>query len=220
MAAVAGGGSGRPSRLPGLSPVVVVERLLRVVLTGSESTGKTTLAAGLAAHYATAWSPEFVREYLDRKRAALVASDLDPIARGQIAGEDAAAGRARRLLVLDTDLLSTVVYGRYYQGRCPEWIEEAARERRGDLYLLHHPDVPWVPDGTQRDRPQDRAGMHGLFRATLQEFGARWVDIRGRWPERRAAAVAAIDALLAGPLRGGDFGTGAKRSKADLSGPG
>lgn len=210
MEAVARGGSGRRRGLPGLSPAV--DRLLRVVLTGSESTGKTTLAADLAQRYATAWSPEFAREYLDRKRAPLLASDVEPIARGQIAGEDAAAGRATRLLVLDTDLLSTVVYSRHYYGRCPEWIDRAARERLGDLYLLHHPDVPWEPDGAKRDRPRDRAEVHGLFRATLEELGARSVDVRGAWPERRVAAVAAIDALLAEERGANSFQNGEKSS--------
>lgn len=173
-----------------------MERLLRVVLIGPESTGKTRLAADLAAHYGTAWSPEFAREYVDRKPAALAASDVEPIARGQIAGEDAAARGAERLLILDTDLVSTVVYSRHYYGRCPEWVEKAARERLGDLYLLHYPDVAWVADGTKRDQPQAREHLYGRFRAALAAFGARCVDIRGSWPERRSAAIAAIDARL------------------------
>ncbi len=177
-----------------------MEPLLRVVLIGSESTGKTTLAADLAARYGTVWSPEFARAYVDRKHGPLERSDVEPIARGQIAGEDEAARRASRLLILDTDLLSTVVYGRHYYGRCPDWVEKAARRRLGDLYLLHHPDVPWVVDGAQRDQPQAREQVHARFQAALEAFGARYVDLRGTWPERRAAAVAAINAL-----RGGTF---------------
>ncbi len=172
-----------------------MERLLRVVLTGSESTGKTTLAADLAAHYGTVWSPEFARAYVDRRHGPLDRSDVEPLARGQIAAEDEAARRASRLLILDTDLLSTVVYGRLYYGRCPDWVEKASRRRLGDLYLLHHPDVPWVADGAKRDLPLARERVHARFEAALEAFGARHVDLRGTWPERRAAAVAAVDAL-------------------------
>ena len=173
-----------------------MERLLRVVLTGSECTGKTALAADLAGHYRTVWSPEFARAYVERHPRALDPSDVEPIARGQIRVEDEVARRASRLLILDTDLLSTVVYGRHYYGRCPEWIEKAAHRRLGDLYLLHHPDVPWVADGPQRDQPRARERVHALFEAALEAFGAQWVDVRGPWPERRVAAVTAIDALL------------------------
>jgi len=164
-------------------------------VTGSESTGKTTLAGELAAHYGTVSAPEFAREHLDRKGSPLDDSDVEPIARGQIAGEDEAALRASGLLVLDTDLVSTVVYSRYYYGRCPEWIAEAARRRLAPLYLLLCPDVPWVPDGEQRDRPAAREELHRLFRHALEAFGASYVEIRGSWPERSLRAIASIDAL-------------------------
>ena len=171
----------------------------RVVVTGSESTGKTTLAARLADHFGTVWTGEFAREYLDRKLResgrGLDASDVEPIARGQVAEEDRGARSADRLLVLDTDLVSTVVYARHYYGHCPAWIEQAARERLADVYLLLAPDVPWTAD-PQRDRGERREEMHALFRATLDEFGAHVVEIRGDWPDRFTRAVAAIETLL------------------------
>jgi NadR type nicotinamide-nucleotide adenylyltransferase len=171
-------------------------RPLVIVVTGSECTGKTTLASELADRLAAPWSPEFAREYLDRKGAPLVGGDVEPIARGQVAGEDAAMARAAGIVVEDTDLVSTVVYARHYYGACPAWIERAAAERLGDLYLLLHPDVPWVADGLQRDRPADRAVLHDLFRQRLSAFGARFVDIAGDWASRRTLAFNAVDALL------------------------
>ena len=175
---------------------ILARRRLTVVVTGSECTGKSTLAASLAAHYHTTWSTEFVRAYLDRKGSDLDASDVEPIARGQLAEEDAAAARAGALLVKDTDLLSTVVYARHYYGRCPRWIEDAAAARLGDLYLLLHPDLPWVPDG-QRDRPHAREEMHTLFRETLAAASAHVVEIRGVGGARVAAAIRAVNAWLA-----------------------
>lgn len=163
-----------------------------VVVTGSECTGKTTLAAWIAAGWAAPLSPEYARRYVDQKGAPLTADDVGPIARGQVAGEEAAIRLARGLLVKDTDLLSTVVYSRHYYGQCTAWIERAARERLGDLYLLLHPDVPWLADGLQRDRPTERALLHGLFRDTLAEFGAVVVDIEGEWNARYGRADEAV----------------------------
>ena len=169
-----------------------------VVVTGSESTGKTTLAADVARHYDTAWVPEYARTYVEEKiattGAALDAADVDPIARGHIAAADAGIVRARGLVVLDTDLVSTLVYSRHYYGGCPAWIERAARDRLADLYLLCDIDAPWIADPA-RDRPYQREHIHGLFVAALDALGAHTVPVRGSWADRRATAIAAIEAL-------------------------
>jgi len=169
-----------------------------VVVTGSESTGKTTLAADLARHFGGEFVPEFVRDYADRKIAAtgrpLDASDVEPIARGQIAMHDRVIASARNLVVLDTDLVSTVVYARHYYGDCPAWVEQAARERRGDLYLLCDIDVPWVA-GPHRDRPHARAEIHAAFAAALEALGAPVVEIQGGWSERFATAAGAVSTV-------------------------
>ncbi len=170
----------------------------RVVVTGSECTGKTTLAGDLARQFGTVWVAEYAREYLDRKVATtglpLDESDVEPIARGQIAAEDRGAALAKDLLVLDTDLVSTTVYARHYYGACPAWIEQAARDRRVDLYLLCDIDVPWVADSV-RDRPHHREPIHALFVEALEALGARYVTIRGPWPDRLATAATAVSAL-------------------------
>jgi NadR type nicotinamide-nucleotide adenylyltransferase len=175
-----------------LPPPVRAHYVVRVVLTGSESAGKTTLAADLAKHYGTVWSPEWAREYLDAKMSPLDESDIEPIARGQIAAEDNAARQANRVVFHDTDLLSTVIYARHYYGYCPEWIVEAARSRRPGLYLLCDIDVPWQPD-PQRDRGDRREEMQELFRDAVKESGVRWVEIRGDRDERLKQAIETIE---------------------------
>ena len=172
------------------------ERPLVVVVTGSECTGKTTLSRELADRFGAPCSSEFARAYLDRKGAPLVGGDVEPIARGQTAVEDAALATATGAVFKDTDLVSTVVYAHHYYGGCPAWIERAAQVRLGDLYLLLYPDVPWVEDGLFRDRPAERALLHGLFTQRLSSFGARVVHVTGGWPARRAMAAEAVAALL------------------------
>jgi len=171
----------------------------RVVLIGSESTGKTTLARRLAEHYDVEWVPEFVRDYAERKRAPLVFDDHAPIAHGQLALEDEyrvrSAERSTPLLIQDTDLLSTAVYCAHYYARCPIWLSDAARARRPDLYLLLDIDLPWTAD-PQRDRGHMREEMQSLFRQAVEQSGVPFVVIGGAAESRFAAARAAIDDLL------------------------
>lgn len=169
----------------------------RIVLTGSECTGKTTLAAILADRYQATLVPEFVRAFAQELGRPIDFSDHGVIARGQMALEDRATLEAgTRLIVQDTDLLSTVVYCRHYFGRCPPWIEEEAARRTPDLYLLCATDLSWVADGI-RDRGDRRDEMQALFAAAASASGVETIDIAGPQDERLDRATRAIEALLA-----------------------
>lgn len=175
----------------------------RIVLTGSESTGKSTLAAQLADHFHAALVPEFLRRYADEHQGRLGPEDVEAIARGQIGLEDRIAVESRShqpartadLMILDTDLLSAVVYNRHYYGECPAWIEEEAARRAADLYLLLDIDVPWTPDPL-RDRGDQREVMQTLFRDALEEHRLPWIAITGSWDERKRMSIAAIESVL------------------------
>jgi NadR type nicotinamide-nucleotide adenylyltransferase len=174
----------------------------RVCLIGPECTGKTTLAADLAAHFGAPWVPEFAREYAERVGRELTADDVEPIARGQMALEDEGVGsgewgvgdRASPFLILDTDLISTIVYARHYYGQCPEWIEREAHKRKSDLYLLTNIDVPWVSDPL-RDSASPRDAFFLEFETTLATFNAKVVRIEGSLDDRKAAAITLLNSL-------------------------
>ena len=83
----------------------------KVVLFGPESTGKTTLAKQLAAHFKSDWVPEYAREYLQQKwdetKEICTKEDLPVIAAGQMALENQKASTTDTILFCDTDLLVT-----------------------------------------------------------------------------------------------------------------
>jgi NadR type nicotinamide-nucleotide adenylyltransferase len=162
-------------------------QIARLCLTGPECTGKSTLAALLAREYGTVWVPEYAREYAIALGNTLTAADVEPIARGQIELTDRAPAHA----ILDTDLISTVVYSRHYYGACPTWIEDEARRRRADLYLLLDTDCEWLPHPARSPTSDDREDLFDAFRAALDEFDTRWQIVSGDWDERYQQALAA-----------------------------
>lgn len=170
----------------------------RVVLTGGECTGKTTLARALAARWRTTWAAEAAREVALARDGVLGPEDVPVIARMHVrladAAERAAGVAGRPIVFLDQDLFSTAVYARHYYGDCPHWIERLAAERRGDLYLLCAPDLPWESDGV-RDRPAAREEIHALFAAALSAAGARIAHVTGLGAAREAGAAAAVTDL-------------------------
>lgn len=174
--------------------------LVKVVLFGPESTGKTTLAESLALHYNTVWVPEYAREYLqekwDREHKTCEPDDLLPIAAGQMELENTLARQASRLLVCDTDLLETKVYSEaYYTGSCDPLLEKYALINSYDLYFLTYTDTPWVKDDL-RDKPDEREQMFAYFRDTLEKYNRNFVILKGTKKERMEKAIELIDNLL------------------------
>jgi len=173
-----------------------IARPFRVCLTGAESTGKTELAKELARHFSAVLVPEFAREYALARQNELSYSDVGPIAHVQMEREDSV--KESHLIILDTDLLSTVVYSRHHFGAVPQWVQTKAAERLADLYLLLDVDVPWIWDPV-RDSGETRLELHEDFRSALGEFGARYELISGTWEERLRRSIEVIDRAKLGP---------------------
>lgn len=174
--------------------------IVKVVLYGPESTGKTTLAKKLAEHYRTVWVPEFARDYLqqkwDKEKKICEIQDILPIVKGQLALENELTKKANKLLVCDTDPLTTKVYSEaYYNGECPDPLTKVALNNIYDLYFLTYIDIPWVADDL-RDRPLQREEMFFKFKAALDEFKKPYLILEGDIEERLKKATSRIDEIL------------------------
>lgn len=187
-----------------LEPCVRAYFSKRISVVGAESTGTTTLARQLAEHYKTIWVPEYGREYCEKLQDAGVdlwkyqwrGEEFLEIARKQQEMEDCMAREANRILICDTDVLSTGIWHERYMGmRSPE-VEGIAAAHRHDLYFLTDCDLPFVQDGL-RDGESIREWMTERFEQVLRERGLPWVKISGHGGQRLEAAIREVDKLLA-----------------------
>jgi len=189
----------------------------RIVLVGSESTGKTTLARQLVEAFRdrggdwadTRWVPEYGREYTEllvARQGAVAAegeaasaqwsaADFAVIAREQQRLEDAAAASTRSpVLVCDTDAFATQVWERRYLGPGSTAALDAVPVLPPRaLYLLADVrGVPFEQDGI-RDGEDVREAMQGWFVEGLEARGERWELVTGDQRERLVHSIRLVD---------------------------
>jgi HTH-type transcriptional repressor of NAD biosynthesis genes len=169
----------------------------RVCLLGAESTGKTTLAIGLAGLYGTLWNPEYGRPYTEIGRdvdAPWTSAEFTHVARMQCWYEDFLAAYATRLLFCDTDAFTTDVFHRAYLGT-PTTEFEDLLTRSYDLTLVCGLDVPWARDPI-REFEDQRRWMHEQYVERAKMSGSPWLLLEGAEGKRLTEAQAFIDSAL------------------------
>lgn len=174
--------------------------LIKVVLFGPESTGKTTLSRQLAKHYQTQWTPEYLREFAqnkwDKEQKVCEKQDVIKIAKGQIQLENSMAPKAKQILICDTDLLETKVYAEYYFDNFQlDELDQAIANNHYDLYLLTYIDTPWQADDL-RDRPEQREQMFALFKNALIKHNKQYLLLKGDKQTRLQTALKSINKLI------------------------
>ncbi|KAF0866677.1 AAA family ATPase [Pseudomonas sp. LD120] len=169
-----------------------------LVLTGPESSGKSWLASELHARFGGLQVGEYVRHFIEQQRRDTCLADIPEIARGQLAWEDQARSRQPELLILDTHLLSNLLWSQTLFGDCPAWLESQLLARHYDLHVLLSPEgVAWSDDG-QRCQPQ-LAQRQAFFEATrqwLERHQQSYQVIGGDWQQRRQQAFDRVQQLL------------------------
>lgn len=181
------------------------EPVRRIAVFGFESTGKTTLAERLAAHFAAPLVTEYARECWD-VQGGLTLADMLPVAREQWRREDAAVAKhasseSSKPVICDTDALTTMLWSELLYGTCPAEIRREAEVRCKNyaLYLLCDIDVPFVPD-PQRcfSDPADRLKSAKRWEDALVSRGLPYVRLQGAGRAREAAAIEAVNRIRAG----------------------
>lgn len=171
--------------------------ILKIAVTGPESSGKSELSMALAEHYGTTYAPEFARTFLEESRGKYDYNDLIAIAKGQLASEEKAVRHADKLCFFDTDMLVLKVWAEFRFGKVPEFIENAFQRKRYDHYLLCKPDLTWEADAFRESPNQsERDLLFVIYESELQKIGASYHIISGVGEKRIESAVGFISELM------------------------
>ncbi|MGB3801975.1 MAG: ATP-binding protein [Lewinella sp.] len=119
---------------------------MKILVTGPESAGKSTVARGLAWALDGLYVEEQARSYLHARGGDYTVDDLPKILDRQIAAERRACATGAAFILCDTGPEVIRVWSEVRFGSLDSAVEIAFRKVRYDLTLLCTPDLPWAYD--------------------------------------------------------------------------
>ncbi|MGA3014061.1 MAG: ATP-binding protein [Bacteroidales bacterium] len=170
-------------------------KIIKIAITGPESTGKSRLATELAEYYHTVYVPEFARGYINQLYRPYNQEDILAIAKGQIRYEKGYLKKANRMLFCDTELIVTKIWSEVKYGDCDPWILQRIIENRYDLFLLCNIDLPWEED-PQREHPYMREKLFSLYYNELVGRDFPFKVVSGLELQRLMNAIGFVESVL------------------------
>lgn len=165
----------------------------KICFYGPESTGKSVMAKKLAEHYNTEYVPEVARKIVNSN--TFTVEDILKVGSAQTERVLEKIKSANKILICDTDLITTQIYCRHYLGVVPPVLNELERQITYDQYFLFDIDVPWVADNL-RDLGQRRQEMYEVFRKELELRNIPFIKVQGSFNDREVFLKRYLDQLL------------------------
>lgn len=161
--------------------------MTKIIITGPESSGKSTLCKALSLHFKIPFNEEFARVFLDQLGRQYEKDDLLKIAREQLTSE-------KNIKLLDTDLITIKIWSEYKYGSCDNWIIQQIQKQKLEnrFYLLCKPDIPWIAD-VQRENPNDRSEIFEIYKKELEHLGHNYFIVQGE--ERKEKSILKLSSL-------------------------
>ncbi len=161
----------------------------KIILTGAESSGKTTLAILLAEHFAVDLVLEYAREFIFNLDRDYVLNDLYTIFEQQISEENKTFKNSNISIICDTDVLTIYLWAKIkYEIDSKILYQNFVDNLKDKIYLLCEPDLPWEYD-IQRENPKDTYMIHRHYIEILKNNNAQFVVINGQGEQRFLNAI-------------------------------
>lgn len=167
-----------------------------IVLTGPESTGKSTLTQLLAEHYNSIWVKEYAREYIEQLNKPYEFDDVLKMAQIQLEQENKAESTKSSYLFLDTDLTVFKVWIHEKYNQQVDWIEKEINSSKNKVFFLCDIDIPWQADPL-REHPdlKDRQRIFNQYLQIMQQNNFDYHIISGDLETRLKKCIEIVDSL-------------------------
>ena len=162
--------------------------MTKIIVTGAESSGKTTICEGISSYYNIPFSEEYSRVYLNTLQRDYNQADLLEIAKGQLKSN-------QENQICDTDLITIKIWSEYKYDSCNNWILEQIEKQKTEnrFYLLCKPDIPWEADPL-RENPTNREELFEIYKEELEKLKHNYSIIKGE--ERIKNSISKISSLI------------------------
>ncbi|MEH0157019.1 AAA family ATPase [Limibacter armeniacum] len=154
----------------------------KVVVLGTECTGKTTISETAAQLMSTSWVEEAGRKIVENSNHFTV-DHLYLIAAEHARLIREAEQELKPLILIDTDIHITQSYAKYEFGSYLDVPDSIYQTNKANLYCYLTRDLPFEQDGTRLDETY-RNKLDEFHRATIKKFGIQVTEIGGTWEKR------------------------------------
>ena len=160
-----------------------------IVITGAESTGKSTLTERLASHFGVPYVPEIARGYVETLNRIYNYTDVENIAKIQIAQFNKISKSDASYIFLDTWLIVTKIWFEFVYSKIPGWLIKEIEKTKIDLFLVCDIDLPWVYDPVRENGGENRKILQNKYIENIMRYKFDYRIISGIDDERFYSAL-------------------------------
>jgi nicotinamide riboside kinase len=120
--------------------------MVRIIITGAESSGKSSLTKHLGEVFELPYALEYARYYLEENGPEYDLEQLRIMSRLHLNYQQEKVPISTPCGIFDTDLINYKIWSEEVFGSCPAEVSTGIEQESSHIYLLCKPDLPWDPD--------------------------------------------------------------------------